>query len=106
MLRLSPLEKSELNARLVYPALAACAGAVRDELALTSMVSMAVAVAGVDSESVTSTVKLTLPEAVGVPLMVPPLESESPAGSDPEARLHLYGDVPPVADSVAEYALP
>jgi hypothetical protein len=83
------LEKSELNAKLVYPAFAACEGAVKDELAVTSMLSIAVAVAGVDSESVTSTVKLTLPDAVGVPLMVPALESVSPAGSDPEAMLHL-----------------
>ena len=41
--------------------------------------------------------KLDDPAADGVPPIVPPLESVSPAGSVPEVRLHLYGGVPPLA---------
>ena len=45
-----------------------------------------------------------VPEAVGVPLMVPALLIERPLGR-PLAD-QLYGETPPVAASVAEYAVP
>ena len=57
-------------------------------------------------ESVTFTVKLKEPEAVGVPDMVPPKDSVRPAGKAPELTLQLYGVVPPLAASVVEYAVP
>jgi hypothetical protein len=56
------------------------------------------------SLSVTSTVKLNVPVVVGVPEITPVLvESERPPGKLPELRFHVYGEVPPVAVSVAEY---
>ena len=49
-------------------------------------------------ESVTFTVKLVVPVAVGVPEITPPDESPSPAGKfDPVASAQVYGEVPPVA---------
>jgi hypothetical protein len=57
-------------------------------------------------ESVTFTVKLKEPEAVGVPEMVPAGESVRPAGKAPALMLQPYGVVPPVAASVVEYAVP
>jgi hypothetical protein len=56
--------------------------------------------------SVTLTVKVKEPDAVGVPVIVP-LDAASvrPAGSAPELMLQLYGVVPPVAPSVVEYAV-
>ena len=45
-----------------------------------------------------------VPDAVGVPLMVPALLIERPLGR-PLAD-QLYGETPPVAASVAEYAIP
>lgn len=42
-------------------------------------------------------VKVNVPLAVGVPLMVPLLASVSPAGNAPEATLNVYGPVPPLA---------
>ena len=56
--------------------------------------------------SVTRTVKLDVPAAVGVPEMTPALERERPEGSVPETVDHEYGDVPPVAASVWLYAAP
>jgi hypothetical protein len=58
-------------------------------------------------ESVTLTVKLKVPDAVGVP-EIEPVEAVklSPAGNEPELMLQMYGVVPPVAASVAVYAVP
>lgn len=57
--------------------------------------------------SVTFTVKLMVPAAVGVPEMAPAVLRDSPAGSaDPLARLQLSVPVPPVAARVALYAVP
>ena len=57
-----------------------------------------------DVASVTLTVKLLVPVAVGVPEMTPVLDdSPSPAGRLPKAMDHVYGLVPPVAASVALY---
>ena len=60
-----------------------------------------------DSESFTWTVKLTEPDCVGVPLMIPELgSSERLLGKAPAVTLHPKGVVPPVAASVALYATP
>lgn len=58
-------------------------------------------------ESVTSTVKLYVPDAVGVP-EIAPLAGVilNPEGRDPALTLQLYGVVPPLAASVALYAVP
>ena len=63
------------------------------------------AVVDTDAPSVTLTVKLLVPAAVGVPDIVAPLRL-NPAGSDPLAIDHVYGAVPPLAVSVAAYAVP
>ena len=47
------------------------------------------------------TVKLNEPAAVGVPEMTP-LFKFRPGGSDPTVIDHVYGGVPPEAESVAE----
>ena len=63
------------------------------------------AVANADALSVTFTVKLDEPAAVGVPDIVLPARL-SPVGSDPLVTNHVYGGVPPVALSPCEYAAP
>jgi hypothetical protein len=64
-------------------------------------------VSGVLWLSVTRTVKLDVPEAVGVPLMTPVDEPKlNPAGRLPETTDQLYGVLPPVAASVWLYASP
>ena len=65
-----------------------------------------VAVAVLETESVTFTVKLGVPTVVGVPLNTPAGDSVSPAGADdPEAMVQVYPvPLPPVAASVCEYA--
>ena len=63
------------------------------------------AVADADALSVTFTVKLDEPAAIGVPDIVLPARL-SPAGSDPLVTDHVYGGVPPVALSACEYAAP
>ena len=47
--------------------------------------------------------KFAAPTVVGIPLITPAGESDRPAGKDPPASDHVYGVVPPVADSVCEY---
>ena len=49
----------------------------------TAMLRFAVAVFAGALESVTLTVKDTVPDAVGVPLITPPLLMLNPAGKDP-----------------------
>jgi hypothetical protein len=57
--------------------------------------------------SVTLTVKLVVPLAVGVPVIAPALLKASPAGSeDPLAKLQLRVPAPPVACRLALYAVP
>jgi hypothetical protein len=59
-------------------------------------------VADIAFESVTRTVKLLVPVAVGVPEITPVLAaSVNPEGRTPEASDQPYGGVPPVAASVA-----
>ena len=52
------------------------------------------------AESVTLAVKFDVPAVVGVPVIVPVLESVRPAGSDPALMDHVYGVVPPEAPRV------
>jgi hypothetical protein len=57
--------------------------------------------------SFTRTVNEELPADVGVPEMTPDDAVRfKPAGRVPAEMLQVYGIVPPVAPSVAEYALP
>jgi hypothetical protein len=53
------------------------------------------------AESVTATVKLKVPVAVGVPEMTPLADRLSPVGSVPEESDQVYGGDPPLAVSVA-----
>ena len=55
--------------------------------------------------SVTSTVNVYEPEALGAPLMVP-MEMAIPAGSVPDANDQVYPPLPPVAASPARYQVP
>jgi hypothetical protein len=68
----------------------------------TTIPSVAVFVCGVVHESVAVTVKSNVPEAVGVPASAP-VEAFNviPAGSAPEVTLHVIGESPPLATSVA-----
>jgi hypothetical protein len=50
--------------------------------------------------SVTCAVKVDVPAAEGIPVMLPPALSNRPAGSAPAVTAQLYGDVPPVAAKV------
>ena len=72
----------------------------------TPMLSAWVAFCAGAEESVTLAVKEKLPLCVGVPEIAPAAESVNPGGSVPEARLHIYGIVPPVAARVALYTTP
>lgn len=51
-------------------------------------------------------VKLEVPAAVGVPEITPAALNVNPAGSDPALTVHEFPPLPPVADSVCEYAAP
>jgi hypothetical protein len=61
-------------------------------------------VAEAETASVTLTVKLEVAAfgiagAVGVPVRTPAVLKVKPAGSAPDASAHVYGVVPPVAES-------
>jgi hypothetical protein len=59
------------------------------------------------TESVALTVKLLVPDTVGIPDIIPPDERVSPAGSDPADIVQVYGDTPPLADNdPPEYEVP
>ena len=70
------------------------------------IVKLALAVCAGLEESVTSMVNESDPTALGVPLIWPELFSARPAGKLPELSDQLYGVVPPLAASVAEYGVP
>ena len=53
--------------------------------------------------SVVPTVKVDLPDEVGVPEITPAFDSESPAGSEPAVSTNTYGPVPPLPLSVSLY---
>jgi hypothetical protein len=63
-------------------------------------------VAVAEAASVTRTVKVEEPAAVGVPLKTPPADRSSPAGRVPADTDQLFVPVPPVAVSVWLYAVP
>ena len=73
-------------------------------VAATAMLRFAVAVFAGALESATRTVKDTVPAAVGVPLICPAPLSVNPFGNAPALTDQLYGVVPPLAATVAEYA--
>ena len=56
--------------------------------------------------SVAVTVKLKPPAAVGVPLMLPALDSVNPAGRLPPVTANVYGPMPPLAVRMSAYDTP
>ena len=70
--------------------------------AATAMPRFAVAVLAGALESAARTVKDTVPDAVGVPLITPEPLRLSPAGKEPADSDQLYGVVPPAAAKVEE----
>jgi len=67
------------------------------------MLRLFVAVCAGELESVTLTVKDEVPDAVGVPEMMPVEAARlNPAGKDPDEMDQLYGVFPPVAVRVVE----
>src|SRR5882757_9402592 len=71
----------------------------------TTMFTLPIAVPTGVLESVTLMVKLDVPTTVGVPVMTPVGDSLSPVGRVPEAKLKIYGAVPPVAVIVPKYGV-
>ena len=67
---------------------------------LTMSERLFVAVCAGCEASTAWTVKVNVPGAVGVPVMVPAGVRERPAGSWPTVMDQVYGVVPPVAASV------
>jgi hypothetical protein len=68
------------------------------------MTTLRLSVAVAPEESVTSTVKLKVPAAVGVPARIPPVARVRPPGNAPADTVQAYpAPVPPVAVNVAEY---
>ena len=53
------------------------------------------AIWGTVALSATATVKLKVPDAVGVPMIVPSVDSVSPPGKAPVGTVQLYGERPP-----------
>jgi hypothetical protein len=74
--------------------------------AFTVTDSCADAICAGDPASVTETVNVELPLAVGVPEITPALDSVSPAGRLPDAMDHVYPGVPPVTLSAFAYDAP
>jgi hypothetical protein len=70
------------------------------------MLRLTEAVKGGVPESAICTAKLKLPPAFGVPTIAPSLFKFSPAGREPERRLHVSGATPPDPWSVILYAAP
>ena len=71
-------------------------------LALIVMLRVAVAILAGVEESVTVTVKLEVPAAVGVPEITPAPLNVRPAGSVPDVTAQVYGAVPEEAANVVE----
>jgi hypothetical protein len=63
-------------------------------------------VAEPDPVSLTLTVKLAIPDVVGVPVIWPEVPRLNPAGNAPEVIDHVYVPVPPLACNVCAYATP
>src|SRR5579862_4754328 len=62
--------------------------------------------AALPDESTTSPVKLSVPPAVGVPVIVPVIEFNISGTMLPEAIEYVYGLTPPMATSAEPYAVP
>jgi hypothetical protein len=78
-------------------------GGVLEGAALT--VRLSDFVAALELASITCTVKLLVPDPVGVPEIAPvPGASVNPVGKFPETSDQVYGGVPAVAVNVALYA--
>ena len=71
-----------------------------DSVAATVMLNCFVAVT--ERLSLSCTVKVNAPPALGVPVMAPAVERANPAGRDPVEIDHEYGGVPPLAASACE----
>ena len=65
-------------------------------------VSDALAVSGLEYESVTTKVNGYVPPLDGVPVMAPAADRVNPAGKLPELNAQLYGGTPPEACSVVD----
>ena len=52
------------------------------------------------------TVKLNVPAAVVVPLMLPPASMTTPVGKAPAVTAKVYGAIPPAAASDSAYSVP
>jgi hypothetical protein len=75
--------------------------------AATPIVNVCVALAAGDPESFTVTVNVTLPAAVGVPVIAPVDAFKlKPGGNVPVVTVHVSGATPPTDASVTEYAVP
>jgi len=72
------------------------------------MGSVAVCVSAGELESITLKVSMTAEAAaVGVPVIAPVAPFKiKPAGRVPPVNVHVYGELPPLAASVPEYATP
>ena len=70
-------------------------------LTVTDLLATSTAAVGV-CESVTCTLKVVVPNTVGVPLMTPPALIVSPGGRVPEAMAQVNGPTPPTEVNVAE----
>jgi len=55
---------------------------------------------------VTRILKLDVAGLIGVPAITPAVESDKPAGREPETTVQVRVDVPPFAWSVREYEVP
>jgi len=73
---------------------------------LIAMVTLALAVATGEDESVTTTTRELFPAAVGVPLKLPLVLKFTPAGRVPDCTANEYGGVPPLAVSDWENGVP
>ena len=70
-------------------------------LTVTDLDATSTAAVG-DCESVTCTLKVVVPNTVGVPLITPEALIVSPGGRVPEASAQVNGPTPPVEVNVAE----
>ena len=68
--------------------------------------SCCVAETGLGAESVTCTVKVKAPAVVGVPEIFPETSANPTGNVEPDAKLQVSVPAPPVAASVALYAVP
>ena len=97
-----PLAASDaVYGTLTDPEVSVVVVTARAELTVMDLDLMSTAWVGV-CESVTETLKVVVPRAVGVPLITPDVLMLSPGGRVPEARAQVNGCKPPPAVRVAE----